>query len=50
LDLRLAAAASGQLTPQAALTSASVDFEEITVRLGRQAQRSAFRASLGLPR
>ena len=26
------------------------DFEEITVRLGRNAQRSAYRASLGLPR
>jgi len=50
LDLRLAAAASGQLSPQAALTAASVDFEEITVRLGRNAQRSAFRASLGLSR
>jgi multiple sugar transport system substrate-binding protein len=50
LDLRLAAATSGQLSPQAALKAASVDFEEITVRLGRNTQRSAFRASLGLPR
>ena len=50
LDLHLAAAATGQLSPQAALKAASVDFEEITVRLGRNAQRSAYRASLGLPR
>lgn len=50
LDLHLAAAASGQLSPQAALKAASVDFEEITVRLGRNAQRSAYRTSLGLPR
>jgi len=50
LDLRLAAATTGQLSPQAALKAASVDFEEITVRLGRHAQRSAFRASLGLSR
>jgi len=50
LDLRLGAAATGQLSPQAALQAASVDFEEITVRFGRTAQRSAYRASLGLPR
>jgi multiple sugar transport system substrate-binding protein len=48
LDLRLAEAASGQLSPQAALKAAAVDFEEITIRLGRERQKRAYRASLGL--
>jgi multiple sugar transport system substrate-binding protein len=49
LDLHLAEAAGGQLSPEAALKAAAVDFEEITIRLGRDAQRNAYRASLGLP-
>jgi multiple sugar transport system substrate-binding protein len=48
LDLRLAEAATGQLSPEAALKAAAVDFEEITIRLGRERQRRAYRASLGL--
>jgi multiple sugar transport system substrate-binding protein len=46
LDVHLAEAASGQLTPAAALRAAAVDFEEITLRLGREKQRRAYRASL----
>ena len=49
LDVHVGEAVTGQLSPQAALKAASVDFEEITVRLGRNAQVSAYRASLGLP-
>jgi multiple sugar transport system substrate-binding protein len=50
LDMHLVEAAAGQLSPEAALQAAVVDFEEITIRLGRDAQRRAYRASLGLPR
>jgi multiple sugar transport system substrate-binding protein len=50
LDVHLAEAAAGQLSPQAALKATAVDFEEITIRLGREAQRRVYRASLGLPR
>ena len=39
LDMRLAEAASGQLSAEAALKAAAVDFEEITLRLGRKQQR-----------
>ena len=48
LDLHLAEAASGQLSPEAALKAAAVDFEEITIRLGREAQKRIYRSSLGL--
>lgn len=48
LDLHLAEAAAGQLSPEAALKAAAVDFEEITVRLGRERQKKAYRSSLGL--
>lgn len=47
LDLHLVEAASGQLSPAAALKATAVDFEEITIRLGRERQRLAYRASLG---
>ena len=47
LDLRLMEAASGQLSPAAALKAAAVDFEEITIRLGRDRQRESYRTSLG---
>jgi multiple sugar transport system substrate-binding protein len=47
LDLHLVEAASGQLSPAAALKAAAVDFEEITIRLGRARQREAYRTSLG---
>jgi multiple sugar transport system substrate-binding protein len=50
LDVHLAEAASGQLSPEAALRATAVDFEEITIRLGRDQQRRSYRASLGLPR
>ncbi|HEU0198968.1 MAG TPA: hypothetical protein VFR86_00890, partial [Burkholderiaceae bacterium] len=48
LDVHLAEAVNGQLSPEEALRSAAVDFEEITIRLGRERQRRAYRASLGL--
>jgi len=47
LDMHLAEAATGQLSPEAALKATAVDFEEITIRLGRERQRRAYRASLG---
>jgi multiple sugar transport system substrate-binding protein len=47
LDLRLVQAASGQLSPAAALEAAAIDFDEITIRLGRERQRDAYRISLG---
>ena len=47
LDLHLVEAASGQLTPAAALEATAFDFEEITIRLGRERQREAYRTSLG---
>lgn len=47
LDLHLVEAASGQLAPAAALKATAVDFEEITIRLGRERQREAYRTSLG---
>jgi multiple sugar transport system substrate-binding protein len=50
LDVHLGEAAAGQLSARAALEAAAVDFEEITIRLGREAQRRAYRESLGLPR
>jgi multiple sugar transport system substrate-binding protein len=46
-DMHLAAAAAGQVSPEAALKAAAVDFEEITIRLGRERQRISYRASLG---
>ena len=48
LDIHLAEAAAGRLSPEAALKATAVDFEEITIRLGREQQRRAYRASLGL--
>ena len=49
LNRHLAEAVSGQARPAAALKASALDFEEITLRLGRDAQRSAYRTSLGLP-
>lgn len=46
LDIRLAEAVRGQLSPEAALKATAIDFEEITIRLGRERQRHAYRASL----
>ena len=48
LDVHLGEAVAGQLTPEMALKAAAVDFEEITLRLGRDRQRRAYRESLGL--
>jgi multiple sugar transport system substrate-binding protein len=36
------------LSPEAALKATAVDFEEITIRLGREQQGRAYRESLGL--
>ncbi len=47
LDRHLAEAVSGQLPPEAALKATAIDFEEITIRLGRERQKRAYRASLG---
>ncbi len=47
LDVHVAEAVAGQLSPEAALKAAATDFEEITIRLGRERQRRAYRASLG---
>ena len=47
LDVHLAEAVAGQLSPEAALKAAAVDFEEITIRLGREQQRRSYRTSLG---
>jgi len=47
LDVHLVEAVGGQLSPEAALKAANIDFEEITIRLGRDQQRRAYRASLG---
>jgi len=48
LDVHLAEAVNGQLTPEASLKAAAIDFEEITIRLGRERQKRAYRSSLGL--
>ena len=49
LNLHVAEAVNGQATPEAALKATALNFEEITLRLGRDAQRRAYRTSLGLP-
>jgi len=49
LNLHVAEAVTGQSSAQAALQACAINFEEITLRLGRDAQRRAYRASLGLP-
>ncbi|MEP6876804.1 MAG: extracellular solute-binding protein [Burkholderiales bacterium] len=48
LDVHLSEAVAGQLSAEAALKAVAVDFEEITLGLGRERQRSAYRKSLGL--
>lgn len=48
LNLHLAEAVGGQVSPREALKATAVNFEEITLRIGRDAQRRAYRASLGL--
>ncbi|TMH09658.1 MAG: ABC transporter substrate-binding protein, partial [Betaproteobacteria bacterium] len=48
LDVHLAEAMNGQLSPEAALKATAVDFEEITIRLGRDRQKRAYTASMGL--
>ncbi len=47
LDLHVAEATSGRLSPEEALKATAIDFEEITIRLGRDRQRRAYRTSLG---
>jgi multiple sugar transport system substrate-binding protein len=48
LDVHLGEAVAGQLGAEMALKAAAVDFEQITLGLGRERQRSAYRKSLGL--
>jgi len=48
LDAHLSEAVRGQMSPEEALKATSIDFEEITVRLGRERQRQAYKATLGL--
>ena len=48
LDVHLGEAVAGQSSPEMALKAAAVDFEDITLHLGRERQRSAYRKSLGL--
>jgi len=48
LDVHLGEAVAGQSSAEMALKAAAVDFEEITLHLGRERQRSAYRKSLGL--
>jgi len=48
LDVHLGEAVAGQLSPEMALKAAAVDFEEITLHLGRDRQRRAYRESLEL--
>ncbi len=48
LDRHPAEAASVLVTPGAALKAAAVDFKETTIRLGRERQERADRASMGL--
>src|SRR5262249_8354769 len=45
LDRHLAEAEAGHLSPEAALKATAVDFEEITIRLGREQQRREYRES-----
>jgi multiple sugar transport system substrate-binding protein len=46
-NLHVGEAVSGQSSPEAALKATAVNFEEITLRLGRDAQRRAYSESLG---
>lgn len=48
LDVHLAEAATGQLTLEEVLRMTAVDFEEITLRFGREQQRRSYWTSLGL--
>jgi multiple sugar transport system substrate-binding protein len=47
LDIHLYEAAQKQLTPAEALQETTLDFEELTNRLGRENQAKVYRASLG---
>jgi multiple sugar transport system substrate-binding protein len=47
LDIHLFEAAQGQLAPEEALKETTLDFEELTNRLGREQQAQVYRASLG---
>jgi multiple sugar transport system substrate-binding protein len=46
IDVHLQEAASGQLPAAAALKAMAIDFEEITLRMGRDKQKRSYRASL----
>jgi multiple sugar transport system substrate-binding protein len=48
LNRHVAEAVAGQVSAQAALKASALDFEEITIRVGRDAQRRAYRSSLGV--
>jgi multiple sugar transport system substrate-binding protein len=45
--VHLAEAVAGRSSPEAALKATAVDFEEITIRLGRDRQRRSYLASRG---
>jgi multiple sugar transport system substrate-binding protein len=47
LDIHLGEAVQGQLSPAEALHETTLDFEELTNRLGRKTQAEVYRASLG---
>jgi multiple sugar transport system substrate-binding protein len=49
LDDAVASAVRGELSPREALRKAAQEWDQITERLGRQAQRDAFRKALGVP-
>lgn len=46
IDVHLYEATSGQLPASAALKAMAIDFEEITLRMGRDKQKRSYRASL----
>ncbi len=48
LDIHLFEAAKQEITPAEALQETALDFEELTIRLDREAQKEAYRQSLGI--
>jgi multiple sugar transport system substrate-binding protein len=46
LDVHIGEALNGELSPEGALKAVAVDFEEITIRLGRERQKRSYRTSL----
>ena len=48
LDAQLGAALAGKVAPEAALSAAALEWEQITDRLGRASQRRHYREAMGL--